>query len=99
MPILVGCLSLFFPRLAIILVWLCSSYLDGPYAGGTRIWPVLGFIFLPLTVLAYAAAWHIGGGHINALGTVIIVLAVLIDLGILGGHSHRRIKRVYVDRR
>ena len=100
MPCFVGCLALFFPRLAIILVWLCSTYLQGPYQSVSVIWPVLGFFFMPLTVLAYALAWHVGGGRIDGIGIVVIVIAALIDLGILGGSaSHRKVRRVYVERR
>jgi len=96
MPCLVGCLALFFPRLAIILVVIFSDYLGAAYQ--SIIWPVLGFFFLPLTTLAYAFAWHMQPtGTISTLGVVIIVLAVLIDLGILGGSaSHREMRTVYV---
>lgn len=51
----------------------------------TVIWPVLGFILLPLTTLAYALAWHLGDGSITNMGIILIVLGVLIDLGMLGG--------------
>ena len=89
MPCLVGCLSLFMPRLALVLVWLFGNYLGEAYE--TFLWPLLGFIFMPLTTLAYAWAWHYGNGSVNGLGLVIVVLAVLIDLGLLGtGESSRR---------
>ena len=54
-------------------------------------WPVLGFFFLPLTTLAYAFAWHLGDRSVNGVGIVLIVVAVLIDLGLLGtGEKSRR---------
>lgn len=98
MPCLVGCLALLFPRLAIILVVIFSDYLGAAYQ--TIIWPLLGFIFLPLTTLAYAFAWHLEpSGTVSGLGVVVIVIAVLIDLGILGGGaSHREVRTVYVRR-
>ncbi len=98
MPCLVGCLALFFPRVAIVLVWLFSDFLTKPYPN--FFWPVLGFIFLPLTTLAYAWAWHFGGGSITGLGVVVIVLAVLFDLGTLGGgaHSGRRYREIRMQR-
>jgi hypothetical protein len=82
MPCLLGCLALFFPRLAIILVWLFSDYLWQAYK--TALWPVLGFFFLPLTTLAYA--WAVNtNGTVSGIYLVVVVVAVLIDLGLLGG--------------
>jgi hypothetical protein len=88
MPCLVGCLALFFPRIAIIIVWLASDYLEDAYQ--TALWPVLGFLFMPLTTLAYAWAWHTGGGTVSGLGLAAVVLAVLVDLGIVGGGAASR---------
>ncbi|MHC5023311.1 MAG: hypothetical protein ACYTGG_05295 [Planctomycetota bacterium] len=99
MPCFIGCLALFAPRLAIVLVVLFSDYIGE--ACQTLLWPLLGFFFMPLTVLAYAWAWHFGGGSVSGLGLVIIVLAVLIDLGLLGTGtaSGREVRTVYVEKR
>jgi hypothetical protein len=94
MPCFLGCLGLLFPRLAIILIWLFSDYLGQAYQ--TILWPVLGFFFMPLTTLAYAWAMHAGGGNVAGGGLVVIVIAVLIDLGILGGGASHRSVRKYV---
>ena len=83
MPCLVGCLALFAPRLAIILVVIFSDYIGRAYE--TWIWPLLGFFFLPLTTLAWAWAINTGEGSVSGLRLVVVVLAVLIDLGLLGG--------------
>jgi hypothetical protein len=89
MPCLIGCLALCMPRLALFLVWLFSDYLGRAYQ--TTIWPLLGFIFMPLTTLAYAWAWHQGNGSVAGIGLVVVVLAVLVDLGLLGtSESSRR---------
>ena len=89
MPCLIVCLALFMPRLALFLVWLFSKYLDTAYE--TFLWPLLGFIFMPLTTLAYAWAWHQGAGSVSGIGLVVVVLAVLVDLGLIGtGESSRR---------
>ncbi len=97
MPCLVGCLALFFPRVAIVLIWLFFPYLQTAYHGVHVAWPVAGFFLMPLTVLAYALAWHIPPrGAIDGIGVVVIVLAVLIDLGIIGGGaSSPRVRRYY----
>ena len=91
MPCLVAILALFFPRIAIVLVWLFSTYLHTAYQ--TVLWPVLGFFFMPLTTLAYAFAWHTGGGSVHGLGLVVLIIAVLMDLGILGGSAGSRKKK------
>jgi hypothetical protein len=82
MPCLMGCLALFFPRVAIILIWLFSDFLEKAYQ--TVLWPLLGFFFLPLTTLAYA--WAVNtNGTVDGIYLVVVVVAVLIDLGLLGG--------------
>ncbi len=94
MPCFVGCMALFAPRVTIVLVWLLSNYLGTAYQ--TLLWPLLGFIFMPLTTLAYAWAWHIApSGSVSGLGLVVVVLAVLMDLGILGGGASNRRVRGY----
>lgn len=97
MGCLLAVLALFMPRLVIVLVFLFSNWLGAAYQ--TTIWPVLGFFFMPLTTLAYAAAWHMGGGSVSGLGIVIIVIAVLIDLGLMGGSATARQRAVVVKNR
>ncbi len=84
MPCLLAAGSLFAPRVILVLVWLLSDYLN---VFDSVLWPILGFIFLPLTTLAYAWAWHTGDGAITGIGTAAIVFAVLIDMGMLMGGS------------
>jgi len=89
MPCLMGCLALSFPRLALFLVWLLGgNYIDKAY-GSSWLWPVLGFFFAPLTTLAFAYGQHSlsSGGHMSSLGWLLVVFALLCDLGLLGGGS------------
>ena len=89
MSCLLAAIALFFPRIIILIVWLASDFLEDAYV--TTIWPVLGFFFLPLTTLAYAWAWHSGEqGSVSGFGIVVIVIAVLIDLGLIGGGASSR---------
>jgi hypothetical protein len=78
---LIGCLAFLAPRLTIILLQLASGYVGRAYA--TLLWPVLGWIFMPLTTLAYAWARNTYG-TVEGFGVVVVVLAVLLDLGIIG---------------
>jgi hypothetical protein len=88
MPCLLLVLFLAFPRLALVLLFLLSNYLERAYHG--LLIPFLGFLFLPLTTLAYA--WLTNTHQpIEGLNLVILVVAVLIDAGGLsGGEYHRR---------
>jgi hypothetical protein len=81
------------PRLVLILVWLFSDYLDTAYR--TRLWPFLGFLFLPLTTLAYAFAMHFGNFEWTPIGVAAVVTAVIVDLGLIrkGSSSRNRGRR------
>ncbi|MCA9282299.1 MAG: hypothetical protein H6812_13115 [Phycisphaeraceae bacterium] len=85
MPCLVALLALAFPRLAIVLVVIFSDYIGNAYQ--TTIVPFLGFLFMPLTTLAYALAIN-AHGSVSGLYLVVLVLAVLADLG-MGGFGAR----------
>ena len=89
---LVGCLVLVvflaFPRIALALLFFFSNYLQRAYHG--LILPLLGFLFLPLTTLVYA--WMANTRQpIAGINLVILIVAIVIDLGGLsGGEYHRR---------
>ena len=87
MPCLVGCLALAMPRFAIVMVVIFSDYIGRAYQ--TALWPVIGFLFMPLTTLAYA--WAINSrGSVSGVYLVVVVVAVLMDLGVIGGSASRR---------
>ena len=83
MGCILGLLALFFPRIVIILVWLFTDYFEGVWS--TLLWPILGFIFMPLTTLAYAFAINYDGRSISGLEIAVIVVAVLFDISSWGG--------------
>jgi hypothetical protein len=87
MPLVVGCLALMAPRFAIVLVVLLSDYIGRAYEN--LLWPLLGFLFMPLTTLAYA--WAINSrGSVEGLQLVVVVIAILMDLGLIGGSAASR---------
>ncbi len=88
-----GCFVLLFalisPRLAIILTWLFSGVLERAYDG--FLVPVLGFLLLPWTMLAYAWMYDAGPGlQVEGFEWILVGLAVLIDLGSLFGGARGR---------
>lgn len=90
MPLVVGCLALLTPRFAIVLVVIFSDYIGRAF--DSMIWPFLGFLFMPLTTLAYA--WAINSrGSVEGIQLAVVVIAVLMDLGLIGGSAASR-KRV-----
>ena len=89
MPLFIGCLAVAFPRVAIALVWLFGgNYLSRAY--DHWLWPFLGFLFLPLTTLAFAFGVNTLGAHgqMPPLGWLLVGLAAAADLGLMGG-GHR----------
>jgi hypothetical protein len=87
MPCLVGCLALSAPRVAIVLVVVFSDYIGRAFE--SNLWPLLGFFALPTTTLAYA--WAINSrGSVEGVQLVVVVIAVLIDLGLIGGSAAKR---------
>lgn len=87
MPCLLGCVALSVPRLVLFLVWLFSDYLSRAIESNLVL--LLGFIFLPLTTLAYA--WAINtNGTVEGIHLVVVIVAVLIDLGAFGAGGRGR---------
>jgi len=87
MPCLVLIFFLAFPRIALLLLFFLSNYLDRAYHG--ILLPLLGFLFLPLTTLAYA--WMVNAGRpIAGINLIILITAVVIDVGGLGGGAYHR---------
>ncbi|HEY3934535.1 MAG TPA: hypothetical protein VGL65_07935 [Gemmatimonadales bacterium] len=82
-------LALVTPRLVIALLWLLSHWFDGLFV--TPIWPVLGFLFLPTTLLWYTAVqrWYDGqwAGIVPIVG---LLIALMIDLHPVRGRYRRR---------
>jgi hypothetical protein len=85
MGCLVGCIALAFPRLVLFAIFLFSNYLGRAYE--TNFWPFLGFLFMPLTTLAYAWAMN-SQGSVSGIYLVGVVIAVIIDLGLTGKGAH-----------
>lgn len=94
-----GCLiaifAFFLPRVAILLLGLFTTFITRPFQSlpspfSGLLLPIVGFIFLPYTLLAYCLAIK-QNGSISGLWTVLVIVAVLFDLGVIGGGAkHRR---------
>jgi hypothetical protein len=80
-------LIVLFPRVALALLFLFTTYLDRVFHNLLIL--VAGFIFLPLTTLLYAWMVH-NGFPVAGINFLWLFLAALIDLGGLGGGFRRR---------
>ncbi len=78
------------PRIALILVWLSgksASLFD------TRLWPLLGFFFLPYTTCGYCIAEYYFKGPSAGWGLAVVIIGVLLDLGSHGGGARQMQRR------
>jgi hypothetical protein len=75
------------PRLVLVLLWIFTNYLNRAF--DAFLLPLLGFLFLPWTTIAFAIARNELGGA-NGIGLLVIAIGVLLDIGVLGGGARGR---------
>lgn len=85
MPCLLALFALFVPRVVIVVVWLFSTWFEAAF--NTILWPILGFIFLPTTLLWYSVVVNVYDGQWSILPVVGMVIALLIDLSPASGRN------------
>ncbi len=90
MGCLLGLTAGFFPRLALVIVWLATREVDQAY--DSFVVPLLGLIFLPLTTLVYALAYAPIGG-VEGIGWFWVAFAFVLDLLAYGGGAQARRRR------
>ncbi|MDX2132341.1 MAG: hypothetical protein SFY69_09840 [Planctomycetota bacterium] len=91
MGCLLAAVAFFLPRFVIILLVITGDYIGRAYE--TWFWPLLGFLFMPYTTLAYAASVNEGGG-VHGWWWAVMAVAVMLDLSSNGGGERaRRLKK------
>jgi hypothetical protein len=87
MACLFAVLVIAFPRVAIVLLYLFTNFFSHVY--NSVLIPLLGFIFLPLTLITYTFLLN---AHIpmGLSSLVALLVAVVLDLGLVGGAARRR---------
>jgi hypothetical protein len=83
MPCLLALLALAAPRLVVGLLWFFTGWFRGVFP--SVLWPILGFIFLPTTLLWYTAVQHWFGGQWTVGPIIGLVIALLIDMSPASG--------------
>ena len=95
---LVTTLFLLGPRAAVLIWWLAQPARWQVAFHNVFIWPVLGFLFLPWTTLAYVFAAPTGSLDTGA-AWAIVVIGLLLDLfGYAGGGYGNRGRARYYAR-
>ena len=91
--------ALLLPRALLFFIWLLTDSFSRAFAG--PLWPALGFLFMPYTTLAYMGAMLANNRSADGWWLVLVVVAVLVDLGNWsgGGRSVHRRGLVIVRRR
>ena len=88
MPCLAVLFALLTPRALILILWIFTQWFKGLF--DTALWPVLGFIFLPTTLLWYTAVQNWWNGQWGLWQIVGLVIALMIDMSPAGGKRRRR---------
>lgn len=95
MPILILLLVLavLLPRVTIAVLWFLTGWFTGVFA--TVLWPLLGFIFLPYTLLWYSVVVNLFGGVWGPFQIIGAILAVALDLS-SSGYGYTGYRRTYI---
>ncbi len=96
MPCFFGCALLGCPRLAMLGLLITGTYIHDALAMHGMGWIAIlvGLFFLPWTTLALAFATHRTGGELETWSWILIVIAVVVDLGATkGGKSSLSVER------
>ena len=87
MPCLLVVLALLAPRISVALLWFLTRWFEGMFP--SLLWPILGFIFLPTTLLWYSAVQHWFDGQWTLWPIVGIVVALIIDVSPVSAKRER----------
>jgi len=92
-----GCLfvliAVLSPRLAVLLMWIFTPWVDRAFS--TALWPILGIVFLPLTTLMYVILWNTNGRGVDGWEWIVVILGALADLTNYTGGAYGRRRGAY----
>ncbi|HJU73953.1 MAG TPA: hypothetical protein VJ717_09410 [Gemmatimonadaceae bacterium] len=83
MPCFVAVIALIAPRIVILALYFFTNWFVGMF--DSLVWPILGFIFAPTSLLWYTAVQHFFGGVWTLWAVVGMVVAALLDLAPASG--------------
>jgi hypothetical protein len=83
MGCILALLALALPRVLMCFVLLLTGWFGRAFE--THVWPLLGFLFMPYTTLAYMAAMLNNDRVLSGRWLALFIVAVLFDAGHCGG--------------
>ena len=83
-------LALAVPRVLMILAFLLTNWFSRAFE--TQVWPLMGFVFMPYTTLAYMAAMLNNNHTLSGGWLALFIVAIVVDVGHHwgGGVKYRR---------
>jgi len=81
-------IGIFAPRLISVYLYFFSSWFNGVFE--TKGWPILGFIFLPRTMLWVSVVSNWNHRTWDFWQYTILIIAILFDLGVIGKSTKDR---------
>ena len=88
MPCLFVAGALLVPRLSIAFLWFMTNWFGGVF--DSLLWPVLGFLFAPTTLLWYTVVQNVFNGSWGIFQVVVMVIAIMIDMSPGRGKKKRK---------
>jgi hypothetical protein len=67
------------PRLVMFFIWLLTDWFSRAFE--TTLWPLLGFLFMPFTTLAWMAAMLNNNHRLDGWWIALFIVAVAVDVG------------------
>ena len=88
MPCLFVFGALFVPRLVVIYLAFMTNWFWTVF--DSWLWPILGFVFAPTTLLWYTVVENMYDGNWGTFQIIVMVVAIVIDLSPSTGRRRRR---------
>ena len=83
MGCIIAVVALAVPRVLMVFAFLLTDWFERAFQ--TSVWPILGFVFMPYTTLAYIAAMLNNNHTLSGGWLVLLVVAIVVDAGHWGG--------------
>ncbi len=83
MGCLLAIMALAVPRVLMVITFLMTDWFRQAFE--TQVWPVLGFVFMPYTTLAYMAAMLNNNHALTGGWLALLVVAIMVDVAHWGG--------------
>lgn len=83
MGCLVAIIALLTPRILMVVAFLMTDWFNRAFE--TRLWPILGFVFMPYSTLAYLGAMLNNHHTLSGGWMALFMLAIVVDISHWGG--------------